>query len=482
MYRPKSVLRLILAGFAVVAVPLIVALVNASHTFDTMADQSQRAVLKAVQATRASGMLVEHLTAMERSARQYQVVRNPTLFDVYAEAHEKFQRARNRLSELPLDARQREALLELGLLEARLYRRLESVAPDSPELEDAVAEFPALSELAGQIYDASSELVDREVTNMEGTADRANRMLAWQVVALAPIAMILAGVFTVLIAKPIRQIGQAIRQLGDGGFTAPIEISGPRDLANLGERLTWLRARLLALEEEKQKFLHHVSHELKTPLTAIREGSELLSDQVVGPLNPEQREVSRIMRDNGVQLQRLIEDMLSFNLAKSRPALPEAKDHDMVVVVRTVLENHKLAMRAKNLHLVTDLGKAPVRGDAEKLSVVVDNLLSNAVKYCPPEGAIKVMLRRVSEHVVLDVLDSGSGFGSLDEERVFEAFYQGDAPFKGHVKGSGLGLSIAREYVQSHNGRIEVISPESRGAHVRVILPASSAGTRHGCY
>ena len=94
MYRPKSVPRLILAGFALVAVPLIVALVNASHTFDTMADQSQRAVLKAVQATRASRMLVEQLTAMERNARQYQVVKNATLFDVYAEAHGKFQWAR----------------------------------------------------------------------------------------------------------------------------------------------------------------------------------------------------------------------------------------------------------------------------------------------------------------------------------------------------------------------------------------------------
>ena len=480
MYRPKSVLRLILIGFAFVAVPLILALVNASHTFDTMADQSQRAVFKAVQATRTSRMLVEHLTAMERSARQYQVVRNPTLFEVYTEAHEKFELARNRLSELPLDVQQRDALLELGLLEARLYRRLESVAPDSPELEDAVAEFPALSELAQQIHIASSDLVDREVTNMKGTADRANRMLAWQAAGLAPIALLLAGVFAVLIAKPIRQIGHAIHQLGDGESTAPIEISGPRDLANLGERLTWLRARLWALEEEKKRFLHHVSHELKTPLTAIREGSELLSDQVVGPLNCEQSEVARIMRDNGVQLQRLIEDLLSFNLAKTRPALPELQDQQMDVVVRKVLENHKLAMRAKNLHLVTDLGEAPVRADAEKLSVVVDNLLSNAVKYCPAEGAIKVTLRRENDNVTLDVLDSGSGFGSMDKERVFEAFYQGDAPFKAHVKGSGLGLSIAQEYVESHNGHIEVISPESRGAHVRVILPVSPTGASHG--
>ena len=90
-------------------------------------------------------------------------------------------------------------------------------------------------------------------------------------------------------------------------------MNGPQDLRYLGQRLEWLRSRLSDLEEQQNRFLRHVSHELKTPLTAVREGAELLRDNVGGKLSPEQREIVRIVRENTLSLQKLIEDLLKYH-------------------------------------------------------------------------------------------------------------------------------------------------------------------------
>ncbi len=116
-----------------------------------------------------------------------------------------------------------------------------------------------------------------------------------------------------LIARPIRQLDQAIRQMGTADFTHAIEVNGPQDLRYLGQRLEWLRTRLHELEEQQNRFLRHVSHELKTPLTAVREGAELLRDNVGGRLAPEQQEIVRIVRENTLSLQKLIEDLLKYH-------------------------------------------------------------------------------------------------------------------------------------------------------------------------
>jgi two-component system sensor histidine kinase GlrK len=477
--RPRSVLHLILIGFALVALPLIAALVNVSLYVDGMVDRSHRAVLQAVQATQNGRLLVESLTAMERSVRQYQVVSHPTLYEVYLDTRRRFSATLGRLAQLPLDPRMRRNLEQLGQREAAVFLALQAAEPGSQEAAAAVEGFAELGRLARDLLAASDRLIDREVVALEGTASEAKHTLGWQAAATVPLAMLLAGLFTYLIARPIRQVEAAIRRLGDGRFDVPVEVSGPRDLALLGERLDWLRRRLVELERDKQTFLHRVSHELKTPLTAIREGSELLVDDVVGPLNPEQREVARIMRDNGLQLQRLIEDLLNFNVVTHGPVPGVRKVVALESVVGRVVANHKPAMRNKHAELVADLAGAPVLGDEEKLAVVVDNLLSNAVKYCPPRGRVSVRLAQADGSAVLDVTDTGPGFAPQDRERVFEAFFQGRAPAQGHVKGTGLGLSIAREYVHAHQGQVEIVGGDGGqppdGAHLRVTLPL--AGT-----
>ena len=470
-YRPKSILRLILTGFSLVTLPLIIALVVATVAVDRMVGHSQHALLQSVLVTRGSQELVETITAMERNARQYQVLGDKVLLDVYRENHDKFIDTARSLELLELEEGQSRLLEELRLAEDEQHAVLSTYPHDAPETEAALPAFSVLAQGAQQILIDNQYLISRGVEQIQVQARDVQRLLVMQAVALVPMALLLTIFFAYLITRPIRQVNQAIRRLGDGRFSEPVAVKGPLDLEQLGERLDWLRNRLLELEQEKTKFLQHISHELKTPLTTIREGAELLSEQIVGQLNGEQREIAEILHDNSLQLQKLIEDLLNFSSLQSRSSQVYRKRVELHTVIEDVLEDHKLAMLSRKLVLHASLDPVTISGDQEKLRILVDNLVSNAIKYSPDGGPLSVSLTVTASEALVDVSDAGPGIPASEREQVFEAFFQGAPVSKGHVRGTGLGLSIAREYAQAHGGDIRVLDSGESGAHLRVVLP-----------
>jgi len=408
---------------------------------------------------------------MERNARQYQVVGDRALFDVYAENHTRFGDSARTLESLELTGWQGELLNELQLNENEIYTALCTYPHDAEDTISALNGFSALAATAQKIMVQNQELISNRVEQIQGEAEKVQRTLVLQAVALVPAALLLTGLFAVLITRPIKQIDDAIRRLGDGKFNKSAVVTGPRDLEQLGERLNWLRNRLLELEQEKTKFLQHISHELKTPLTVIREGAELMGDQVVGELNSQQREIAGILQENSIQLQKLIEDLLSFSMVDSRTSALFRDQVDLRGLIEEVLSHHKVAIMSRKLDLKQSLQSLGIFGDREKLRTMMDNLISNAVKYSPQGSVLQVRLFQHENHCIIDVADSGPGIPASERERVFEAFYQGAPADRSHVRGTGLGLSIAREYAQAHGGDIAVVECGSTGACLQVSLP-----------
>jgi len=244
-------------------------------------------------------------------------------------------------------------------------------------------------------------------------------------------------------------------------------------MVRLGEQLDWLRGRLLELEAQKTRFLQHMSHELKTPLTALREGSDLLSSGVVGNLNAEQREITRILQENSIELRKLIEGLLNYSAVHAQASYLDAKIVPLKDVVRRVVNDRKLAIVAKNLRIELNCENVAAYCDEEKIRVVLDNLLSNAVKFSPERGLVSIKLYEQAGDAVFEVLDEGPGIPEPERDRVFEAFYRGTVTPVSKVKGSGLGLSIVKEYVTLHRGRVEVL--EGPGAHFRFRIPRGKA-------
>ena len=472
LYYPRSFLKLILAGFALTVLPLILALAYNAYSINRLADHSQRVLYQAVQATQTSRMLIEHVTTMERSVRQFAIVGEPSVLQGYALAHERFAETAARLATFPLQDAQRAKLSKLVRAEESLYFRVSEAATKHDLAAGVAAEFADLSQTARDLDDQGNLLVDREVDNVQRMAGQTQKLIFWQMLALAPVAAFLVIGATVLIRRPIAQIENAIQKLGEGEFDSKISVKGPADLESLGRQLDWLRLRLLDLEEQKSRFLRHVSHELKTPLTALREGVELLSDEVTGKMTAGQIEIARILKHNTLRLQRLIEDLLNYHTAQFQTAALNLSRFNLRSLVARVAQQHSLAMRAKNLSLNLSASELEMEGDEKKLEAIIDNLLSNAIKYSPVGGTIRVQLRRRGADVVLDVMDDGPGIPSADRVRVFEPFYQSNIEYDGPVKGTGLGLAIVREFAFAHRGTAEVIEDGNPGAHLRLVLPS----------
>ncbi|MGE5638941.1 MAG: ATP-binding protein [Clostridia bacterium] len=470
---PRSFLGLLLAAFTLVMVPLVAALAYSAWSTERLAGQSRTAVFNASQAARASRSLVERIGSIERMAQQVTVLDDPEIVAAYARVHRSFKSLADEIATLPIDDAQAAALSRAVMEEQGLYDLLTAVPRMRVPTKEIDARIDRLIDSAREVLAINNRIVDREVERLRSSADDVQRGLVILVLFATAVALTIALALTRYIARPIVQIDGAIRQLGGADFSHAISVRGPADLRYLGRRLDWLRRRLEEFETQKNRFLRHVSHELKTPLTALREGAELLHDEVGGPLTAPQRQVVGIMRDNSVKLQRLIEELLDYQRALHAASSLEVTRVPLDALVNDAVRAHRLAAASKGLRLLVEAPSEAIDADAEKLRSIVDNLVSNAVKFSPPGGTIRIQARVSGGEASIEVIDSGPGIPAEERESIFNLFFRGKTKAEGGVKSSGLGLAIARELAEAHGGRIAVV-PGGAGGHFRVTLPRRS--------
>ena len=469
MAYPRSFLGLCLASFMLVAAPLIAALAYSAWHSERLAERSRSAVFNASQAARASRTLVNRIGSLERLA----TLGAPGMNSDLAKVHASFRQVAQELLQLPLEEDQLAALKRTMAQEEGLYELLS--AHKRPDRRRVAALAADLADNASEVLAISTRVADREVMRLRADAESVQRQLVLLVIFSTAVALALALALTRHIARPIAELDAAIRQLGSADFEQPIAVRGPDDLRTLGERLDWLRRRLVELEDEKNRFLRHLSHELKTPLTALREGAELLHDEVGGPLSASQRRVVEIMRDNSVKLQRLIEELLGYQRALHAASGLQIGSLALEGLLRQSVRSHLLAAQAKSQRVELDAAPVTMWADGAKLRSVIDNLLGNAVKFTPGGGTIAITARVVAGgEAVIDVIDSGPGVPAEERDAIFDSFFRGRAKSSGRIEGTGLGLAIAREFAEAHGGRISVLA-KANGAHFRVTLPSKAA-------
>ena len=464
MAYPRSFLGLCLVSFVAVAAPLVGALAYSAWHTEKLADHARTAVFNASQAARASRTLVARIGSLERLA----LLDAPGLSDDLGRVHASFRQVADELLQLPLEQDQLAALKKTMLQEETLYQVLvKAKRVDQRKVGPLAAE---LAENASEVLAISTRVADREVLRLRTDAEAVQRQLVLLVLFSTALALAIALGLTRHVVRPIAELDAAIRQLGGADFSQPIAVRGPDDLKTLGERLDWLRRRLAEVENEKNRFLRHLSHELKTPLTALREGAELLNDGIGGPLSVQQRKVVEIMKDNSIKLQRLIEGLLDYQRALHAAAALEVRSVSLRTLVHEAAQSHELAAQAKGLRVAIDAEAATLEADPDKLRSICDNLIGNAVKFTPAGGSVSVLARLSGDQTLIDVIDSGPGVPAAEREAIFDSFFRGTARAGARVEGSGLGLAIAREFVEAHGGKISVLA-EARGGHFRVALP-----------
>ncbi len=490
MLRP-SFRSTLLVSFLLIAGTLAAAATSGWLGVEAIARAIQDGNRRALALSAAARELGERTVDLERSARQYLVLGEPALLD----------RFRTTLA----DALGALATLDQGgpafathgaewraiaqAIDARLTAAEAVDTPATPDsalatspgavsLDDGTAEaaraaeadFARLSQLAAALTIDVEQHLARQNQALMAALDQQRTLVAQQILG----ALLLAGALAALsgwwLLRPLGRIKHAIAELGENHLAQPIRITGPSDLRQLGERLDWLRLRLAELEANRNRVLRHVSHELKTPLASLREGVALLSDGVLGRLNPEQREVAGILEHSARALQERIEQLLKYNASQFDARTLHLQPSALLPLLREVGSEHQLLTQARGV-TIEFAGEAPiVHADVGKLRIAFSNLLANAIAFSPAGSCIRIEVGLAGERVVIDCRDSGPGIEPEELERIFEPFFQGRRSAPGVSKGSGIGLAIVREFIAAHRGDVRAL-PSEHGAHFRVELP-----------
>jgi len=454
-----------LAGFVIVVLLLGGAAVRSWLVVEHFVDQSRRNGDQALQVAASIQELGERTVDMERSARQFLVLQDIAVRQRFDEHLGQALAVVDRLD--AYSAKPLKSLLADWRQQAEVLRSgLDLGAPK----DELIPVMGRMVDLNGLLKASGQHWIDTQNSGLLAQLEGNRLRLGGQ------IAMALAGAFLVVLAvgwwlvRPMRKLERAIARLGEKRFDEPVVVGGPADFRRLGRQLDWLRQRLAELEADRERTLRHVSHELKTPLTALREGVALLREEVPGTLNIGQREVVEILQHNVIGLQRQIEGLLSLNAAAfegSRLARRTVNLREFLVGVGRRRELHS---QARQLTLRIEAPDRLVSIDDEKVAVIVDNLLSNAIDFSPEGGEIGVLAKAGDGTLILDVIDQGPGVATEDAERIFEPFVQGRIMALAPRQGSGVGLSIVRELVRVLGGSVRVV-PRATGAHFSVEIP-----------
>ena len=232
---------------------------------------------------------------------------------------------------------------------------------------------------------------------------------------------------------------------------------------------------LRRLERVRQDFVANVSHEFKTPLTAIQGFAEtLLGGAINDPRN--NGRFLGIIRDHAIRLARLTDDLLKLARIEAGKLEVQLLPVGVMDLVERCAETALLKSSQKQISLEIDVppGLPPMRGDAGLLRDVLQNLIDNAIQYTPPGGRIQVSAVAHEHEIVITVSDTGIGIPLADQERIFERFYRVDAARSREAGGTGLGLSIAKHIVEVHGGRLWVESEVGMGSKFFFAIPCSN--------
>jgi two-component system sensor histidine kinase GlrK len=468
------VLQLVLVGFCAALAPLIVATLFTLETLDTLAVKSHESSSLLVDVTRLAQDVESDLVELERRAGQYYALVDPALADL-------FERQR---AALVGKLRSLQERIQLDLPEIRqLIVSIEEQSLETADSEDDISALTALSQreslssafspisekgalLERRLESYVDSLLERNATETQAMIDRLTAQMVF--FSLATLGLLL--IFSYWITRPVRELTEEIHQLGTEGLSHSIEISGPEELRQLGSKLEWLRQKLREAEQREQSFFRHISHEFKTPLSSLREGADLIAERVAGPLSEYQQEIIDIIRENSLELQRLIENLIDYNQMPRQALSFEPIRLD--TLWDEVLGHYLISIQGKSLRLDVSRTVDSWVADPQKLRTALDNILSNAVNYTPKGGIIEVVWQKTHGNLVVDIANSGEPIPKEDAESVFEPFFQSSAKRTGPIKGSGIGLSVARECMELQGGSLDLVDHPRLPVCFRLICPA----------
>lgn len=283
------------------------------------------------------------------------------------------------------------------------------------------------------------------------------------------LALLSSAVIALRITRSIARLSAATAAVAAGSFREPIPVGGHDEVGDLARSFNRMALRLRQLDETKQEFFARISHELRSPLTSVREAAHLLRDGIPGSLNSKQARLVDIIERSSDRLLRLVNQLLEVSRARAGLLPMTWQRVDLQRLVGRVLEDLRPQADEAGVTLTTErsAGDVTCTGDEERLTQVVVNLVGNAIRFTPRGGGVSVRLVDAGATVELSVEDTGVGIPESALATIFESYQQAHRD-RG---GTGLGLAIVRGMVEAHGGRVSVESREGKGSRFIVTLP-----------
>lgn len=282
------------------------------------------------------------------------------------------------------------------------------------------------------------------------------------------VGIVLALLFSRNILKPIRELTEATKKMQQGELDQRVDTSSGGEIGKLGESFNELARRLKEQKTLREEMVSDVAHELRNPLSNIQGYLEGLKEGMIDPT----KQVFETLHQQSLVLNRLVNDLRDVNRAKAGKLNLDKK----LLVLEDIISREIKALKAKAEENEVELSqnlKGPnlLEADPERISQVVRNLIDNAITHTPKGGEINIESRTTSGEVVTTVSDDGAGIPEEDLPHIFDRFYRVDKSRSRGTGGTGLGLTIAKEIIESHGGRITAKSREGKGSTFEFTLP-----------
>ncbi len=294
---------------------------------------------------------------------------------------------------------------------------------------------------------------------------------AWMVIlVLVVLSILAAGRAFRRVTAPVGAVMEAAGRVSEGHYGTRVEERGPPEVRALARAFNQMAARLETSDRQRRNLLAEVTHELRTPLAVIQGNLEGLLD---GVYPRDEAHLSPILEETRL-LARLIDDLRTLALAEAGSLPLQKEPMDLGELVAEAAASFRVQADAAGVALSAEAEELPpVEVDPTRIREVVENLIANALRYTPAGGGVRVTATRTGggtgERVVIEVADSGSGIAPEDLPHVFDRFYKSR-----DSRGSGLGLTIAKNLVEAHGGEITAQSRPGQGTTMQVSLPLAA--------